>query len=199
MIKRNSILILTLLLSFFLIFGGSQTFAAKKAKKVLYLKNNIHAQARPERGGKTVNRGSYANYVDPGEGHFFFPVNTPVEIKTKGSFRGKMLVITSQKDGKIIYLECNEKNMGMGMKEYIDVIASPQKVSLKGLSKLDSKGIRNGKAYKGMTKKGVRMALGYPAKHKTPSLKSNTWTYWRDRFRMRLVTFNSKGRVIRIQ
>ncbi len=198
MIKRNSILIPALLLSFFLIFGGSQTFAAK-SKKILYLKNNIHAQARPDRGGKTVNRGSYANYVDPGEGHFFFPVNTPVEIKTKGSFRGKMLVITNQKDGKIIYFECNEKNMGMGMKEYIDVIASPQKVSLKGLSKLDSKGIRNGKAYNGMTKKGVRMALGYPAKHMTPSLKNNQWTYWRDRFRMRVVKFNSKGRVIKIQ
>ena len=89
--------------------------------------------------------------------------------------------------------------MGIRMAEYIDIISSPKKVSLKGLSKLDRKGISNGKVYKGMSKKGVQMAFGYPASHRTPSLKDNTWTYWKDRHRTTVIVFDSKGKVVSIR
>jgi len=48
-------------------------------------------------------------------------------------------------------------------------------------------------------KKGVRIALGYPAKHKTPSLDENTWTYWIDRFRMTAVVFGKNKRAVQIR
>lgn len=50
-----------------------------------------------------------------------------------------------------------------------------------------------------LSKKGVKMALGYPAKHRTPSLDDNTWTYWRDRYRTTVIIFNSKGKVKEIR
>ena len=52
-------------LSFILIFSGSSVFAEGEAR---YLKNNIHYQERPDRGGKLVRNASYANYTDPGQG-----------------------------------------------------------------------------------------------------------------------------------
>lgn len=187
--------LLLFLISFFMIFGSSRTFAAKKSSQVLYLQNNIHAQAKADRGGKTISRASYANYIDSGEGHYIVPVNTRVTLKVKGGFRGKSIIITRVKDKKVIHMEFNKTNMDMDIKQYMKIIAKPRKVSFKGLSKIDRKGIRNGKAYKGMSKQGVRIALGYPAKHMTPSLKSNEWTYWRNRFMTRVVVFSSKGRV----
>jgi outer membrane protein assembly factor BamE (lipoprotein component of BamABCDE complex) len=49
-----------------------------------------------------------------------------------------------------------------------------------------------------MSKDGVRIALGYPAIHRTPSLDSDTWTYWHHRHRRALIQFDEDGKVIRI-
>lgn len=167
------------------------------ALKTVYLKSNVHAQARPDRSGKDVYRASYANYIDPGQGHVVIPVNTPVTLATAGSFRGKEILITT-KDGKEIHFEFNTRNMRMDPEDYFSLITSPTPVSLNGLSGVDQKGIRDGMAYKGMSKDGVRMALGYPAVHRTPSLNDDTWTYWRNRFVMRTVQFKG-GKVVQIK
>jgi hypothetical protein len=50
-----------------------------------------------------------------------------------------------------------------------------------------------------MTKKGVMMALGYAARHKTPSLEDGVYVYWQSRFKTMAVEFDSKGKVIRIR
>lgn len=185
-----------MLLSFILIFTLSPVLADAETR---YLKNNIHYQERPGRGGKIECKASYANWTDPGEGHKILPVNTGVEINVSRGWRGRKLTITKLADGKLIHFEYNERNMGIPMAEYINIISSPKKVSLKGLSNLDRKGISNGKAYKGMSKKGIQMAFGYPASHRTPSLKDNTWTFWKDRYRTTVIVFNSAGKVVEIR
>jgi hypothetical protein len=165
-----------------------------------YLKNNIHYQGRMDRGGQMVYRASYANYTDPGAGHEILPVNTEVEINVSSRrFRRRGLVIIDVERGRTINLEYNERNMRLSMVEYIDLISSTQKSSLANLSAKDSKGVKEGRAYIGMTKNGIRMALGYPAKHRTPSLESYEWVYWIDRFRTRLIRFNNKGIVTEIR
>jgi len=157
---------------------------------VRYLKNNIHAQIGPK-----DTKASYANWTDPGGGHLVIPVNTPITIdKYK---RG--LIFTTQDDGRKIYFEYQSKNMGMSENEYLELITSPAPVPIDGFSPIDRKGIQDGKAYEGMTKEGVRIALGYPAKHRTPSLQGNTWTYWRSRFSVMVVEFDDSGKVISIQ
>jgi hypothetical protein len=161
----------------------------------VYLQNNIHGYTKAARGGKTEYIASYANYVQPDTGHFFVPLNTAVSV---GKYRGGF-TLTRLDNGQLIYFQYRSGNMaGMSVEEYLNLITGPQKAYLKGLSATDRKGIKEGRALKGMTKKGVRMAWGYPARHKTPSLDDDVWTYWRNRWTMKYVTF-SNGKVTEIR
>lgn len=178
---------------------GNKKPGVSNADNVVYLKNNIHVQKKHSRSGEAVYRASYANYTAPGEGHMIIPVNTPVTIKTSRGFRGKEILITTRQDGKLIHFEFSTRNMGITPEEYFEHITSPQKVSMAGLSKTDRKGVAKGKAYTGMSKKGIRMALGYPALHRTPSMDAKTWVYWKNRYKTMAVEFNSKGKVSKIR
>lgn len=154
---------------------------------IVYLKNNVHFQIH-----KGDNKASYANWTNPGKGHSILSVNTPVTIKKKR----KAFIIKNTLNNEKIYFEFHETNMSMKLEQYLNLITSSAKVSLAGFSENDMKGIQDGKAYPGMTKNGVRVALGYPAAHKTPSLDSNTWVYWTNRFRSVDVVFNDLGEVV---
>ena len=160
------------------------------SKNPLFLQNNIHAQV-----GSRDTKASYANWTDPGGGHIIIPVNTPVEFG--GYHRG--LTIKNLSDGKFIYFEYNSKNMGMSAEQYIRLITSSKKLNLNELSEIDQKGISAGQALAGMSKKGVRIALGYPAAHRTPSLENNSWVYWRNRFRTKVIEFDTEGKVKKIR
>ena len=171
--------------------GGSTPYEGYTS---VYLQTNIHGYTRVNRGN-TEYLASYANYVQPDTGHFYVPVNTVVSI---GKWRGGF-TMTRQDNGQLIYFEYRSGNMGgMSVEEYLNLITGPQPASLKGLSGTDLKGIKEGRALNGMTKKGVQIAWGYPAKHRTPSLDDDVWTYWRNRWVMKTVTF-SNGKVAGVQ
>ena len=175
--------------------GGSPDRPVPSAvTSTVYLKNNIHAHEKPGRSG-VVYWASYANYIGREAGHFIVPVNTEVVI---GQWR-RGFTITDPSSGRVIYFEFNSRHMRMGVDEYLQLITSPTKVSLSGLSKKDLKGIRDGMAYKYMSKRGVQMALGYPAVHQTPSLRDLSWTYWKNRRVMIVVDFFGDGAVRRIR
>jgi hypothetical protein len=153
------------------------------------LQNNIHAQ----RGARDI-KASYAGWIDPGAGHFVIPVNTPIQT---GRWRGGFYFVTLDTSRRVFF-ELNQRNALATPREYIALITSQSQVSLDGLSDIDRKGIRDGKVYFGMSKDGVRIALGYPAAHRTPSLDADTWTYWRNRHRWMQIHFDGNGKVIRI-
>ena len=194
MISKRSALGLSAILILFMIIqacsGMSQTSLETYEGKRLFLQNNIHAQQ-----GSRDSKASYANWTNPGNGHFILPVNSAVEF---GRYR-RGLTIKNLTDGRQIYFEYSQKNMGMDADQYVELIASSRKVNLHNLSGIDQRGIREGKAYPGMTKNGVRIALGYPASHKTPSLQSGTWIYWQNRFKSMAVEFGKNGKVIAIR
>ena len=164
--------------------------ASYEAYSNVYLQNNIHGYTR----GNDYHA-SYANYVQPDAGHFFIPVNTAVSV---GKWRGGF-TLTRKDTGQRVYFEYRSGNMGgMSVEAYLNIITGPRKVALNSLSATDRKGIEQGRVLKGMTKKGVRIAWGYPARHKTPSLEDNVWTYWRNRWVMKTVTF-SNGKVVEVR
>lgn len=164
---------------------------ARHAEPVVprYLTSNIHCQQHEQE-----LKASYANWTDPGIGHLIIPVNTPVIVEPVR----RDLEIVTQDTKKTIYFEFDEGRMNMTNEQYIRLITAPQPVNLDRLSSIDRKGIREGKAYQGMTKEGVRIALGYPAVHGTPSLDNNTWRYWTNRWKSMLVEFDSSGKVVKI-
>ncbi len=186
MIKKFTGIVIFLMTFCFLIYPAQSksNYPFGLEQEVVYLKNNIHYQSHAD-----DNKASYANWTNPGEGHLIIPVNTPVKI----SKWGKGFKITNTGDGTDILFEFDKSRMNMTIDDYLQLITYTSPISLNALSEVDKKGIQDGKAYTGMTKDGVRMALGYPATHKTPSLNGNTWIYWTNRFGTIVVTFNEQG------
>ncbi len=189
-IRRMSVLFL--LVSFLV---GGFVVNVYADSKIMYNKYNIHAQADK----KGLLKSSYANYTDPGDGHVIVPPNTKLTIKPWKRFFKNYGFYYELPDGRRGVFEVHEKRLGISVDDYEELIMSPKPVSLKGFSAIDLKGIKKGKAYKGMTKKGVMTALGYPASHETPSLEDNQWKFWRNRFRTVVVEFNSKGKVVNVR
>lgn len=50
----------------------------------------------------------------------------------------------------------------------------------------------------GMSKQAVIMSLGYPPEHRTPTLNSNSWLYWKSRFGKTRITFKN-DKVVKIE
>jgi hypothetical protein len=155
----------------------------------VYLANNIHAQFDVEHLSA-----SYANWTDI-ERHRLIPVNSQVTVH---QWQGG-LAIRQMDDGKLpIIMEYDAGHMMMLKEEYVDLITSEEPLDLQALSELDREGVKEGKAKPGMSKQGVRIALGYPARHETPSLEDREWTYWRNRWMRYKVVFDENGKVTEI-
>ena len=163
------------------------TSAVVKADEGLYTRYNLHYVA--ERG--TV-RGSFANWTD-WPGHGFVPYNSKVRAE---GWSNRIRFTTDT--GLTIMFEINPGQMGMSSSDYLALITSPTPVTYDDLSDVDRQGIQAGKALVGMSREGVKIALGYPAKHRTPSLDDNHWTYWRGRHDTYTVEFDADGKVTRI-
>lgn len=152
----------------------------------LYSRYNLHYYSR-----KDVNVASYANYTNC-PNHALLPYNTKFKV---GSW-GKGFKLTVAGTGMVILFEYRSTNMGgMSAQDYVNLIMSPTPVSYSGLTPEDLEGIKAGKAMMGMTKEGVKIALGYPAKNKTPSTDLNTWVYWKGRMNTLTVNFGENGKV----
>lgn len=159
--------------------------------EVRYTKYNIHSQTKD---GKT-HKASYANYTDPGAGHVIIPAGSEITVTKK---KRKAFYFTFDGNKKVVF-EYHQPRMGMSVVEYVDKVTSAEPTSLKELSKLDRKGVTEGKALVGMTRKGVMAALGYPATHRTSSPDSDSWVYWTNRYKTTVVDFGSNGKVVKVR
>lgn len=161
------------------------------AAETRYLKYNVHTQV----DRANVLKGSYANYTNPGDGHVIIPAGTKINI-TRKARRG--FFFTHEVSAQDAFIEFHQRNMGMSMDAYIDLITSSSPVDYSHLSAADRKGIKEGRAAVGMSKEGVMAALGYPAAHRTPNLEASRYVYWQNRFRTLAVDFDNNGKVTSI-
>jgi len=65
-----------------------------------------------------------------------------------------------------------------------------------GMNESDIDAIKRGRVVNGMSKKAVLVAYGYPPEHRTSSLESNTWIYWRNQFGTFRVCFDENDKTI---
>lgn len=155
-----------------------------------YLKSNVHAY----QNSRDI-KASYAVWTNPGEGHLLIPVNTKVKMK---KWRRGFVLLTQ--DNKSVYYNVDRRRAKMTGEEYFsNILTSSQKTNLSKFSKLDRKGIAEGKVTNGMTRKGVRIAFGYPSPHATPDIKGTRWIFWKNRFGKTALTFDANNKVINIK
>ncbi len=194
LLLHNFLWCLVALLSLALLFtAGCRSSKAPLSSiaqdSVKYTKFNIHAQ----KSSRDI-KASYAGYVDPGTGHIIIPAGSKVTFPDKRALRNGFYINVVDTN-QLVFFEYHRGRMEMSPQEYVNLITSNKPVSLDHFSEIDRKGIKAGKVYTGMSKEGVLTAFGYPAVHGTPSLESDRWTYWRNRFVTKVVEFDSNGHV----
>lgn len=148
---------------------------------------NIHADAGKGR--------MYAlNYQLP----MLIPVCSEVTLKDVGEKE-----IELEYKGRTYSYEWDKHTRGAGVslaqnfKEYFGAQCDQQKID--SLSKVDKEGIRSGQPKIGMSKTGIQFAMGKPPVHATPSLESNTWMYWLNRWKRQAIEFDENGKVKEIR
>lgn len=156
------------------------------SENIKYTKYNIHIYTQRPR------KAHYASYFETGN---FIPAGSKVYFPGKGHPWRKGFWFTVLDTGQDVFFEFYRDRMGMTELEYYNLITSDTPISINKFSEIDRKGVEDGKVYIGMSKEGVLISLGYPAKHKTPSLESNTWIYWRNRATTLAVEFDEMGKV----
>ena len=154
-----------------------------------------------EAEGKTYYTAVNIWYEDPSEipstnyhkGQLL-PINTHVKIDAARSSG-----ITFTDDNNIKYaIQIVRKHTPIPAEEIFKRYFAEAKINLGKFNGNERKSIETGTIAVGMSKDAVIAAYGYPPAHMTPSLESNQWKYWKNRFVNFLVFFNQDGKVIRI-
>ncbi len=122
------------------------------------------------------------------------PVNTPVTLL---KITTKTIEVQPENSIKPLIIKNAKKHTGDDVIQAFDKLFGKKKVNLRRFNSLERRHIKNGTVAKGMRKKAVIVAIGYPPITETPSLDSNTWVYWSGRFNKFRIHFK-KGKVSRI-
>ena len=105
------------------------------------------------------------------------PVNTPVSLLS----RDEDTIELRLPDGSQLCIENIEDYSGESIEGIFRRTLGPQPADLSVFTQEERGAILAGEAEVGMTRAAVLRALGYPPKHKTPSLQGNRWRYWKGR------------------
>ena len=114
------------------------------------------------------------------------PVNTQVQLQ---GITGDDISLEILPAHTKLRIENVEKHTGDNTVQAFDKLFNKNKVDLSRYSKLEQENILAGRVAKGMQKKAVLAAIGYPPITETPSIQSNEWTYWSSRFNRFIVHF----------
>jgi hypothetical protein len=113
------------------------------------------------------------------------PVNTPVRLLSRDDDTIELRL----PDGAQLCIENIEDYSGESIEGIFRRTLGPQPVDLSVFTQEERGAIFAGEVEVGMTRAAVLIALGYPPKHKTPSLQGNRWRYWKGRTDTFLVIF----------
>ncbi len=75
------------------------------------------------------------------------------------------------------------------------VSAEDPRPKLDKLSASDQALVKKNTVERGMSRDAVLLSIGPPPSHKTPSLESSTWNYWKSKFATFKVVFDDSGKV----
>ena len=123
------------------------------------------------------------------------PVNTEVEF-VKAS--RKRITVRIPSYDVTVHFENEEGYSGEKIDGIFKRTFGKAPVNISGFTEAEQSSIKKGTVAVGMSKDAVVKAMGYPPKHKTPTLNMDQWRYWKNRFDTMLVFFDD-GKVTSIQ
>ena len=119
------------------------------------------------------------------------PVNTQVKLL---NITSKTIELDIENSKQTLLIKNVLKHTGDDVFQAFDKLFSIKKQSLRSFNALERKNIARGAVAKGMRKKAVTVAIGYPPITQTMNLDADTWVYWSGRFNKFNVNF-SRGKV----
>lgn len=119
------------------------------------------------------------------------PINTPVSLVSMDS---SDIVVKLRDSGQNLNIENVQKHTNEDIQQAFKKILDKRKVDLNQFSKEEQQNILAGQVTKGMRRKAVLAAIGYPPANSTPTLETSEWMYWNNRFDRFIVRF--KGDVV---
>ena len=122
---------------------------------------------------------------------------TKVKIKWDNNLKKDMISFTTVHDNRNynIYFTKNW-HPGKTDEDYKNLMLTPRTFEglTEGMSGDEIKAIQNAIIVNGMSKRAVLVSYGYPPEHRTISLYSNVWVYWRNKFDTFTVCFDKDER-----
>ncbi len=172
----------SLAIAFFALGCGSTSFSDPSGNRLTVGSTaitlvNLHAKKRVL---SSVNR----------QGTELIPLCTEIQITGLGRKRMDFRIAGSPQPYQFRYHKAAAEPFPQNLARYFGTRCPSDRVA--GMSAVDQYGIEKGRPYIGMTKQGVILAIGYPPKHRTPSLAGNKWRYWGTR-RGWMVNFDGDG------
>lgn len=118
---------------------------------------------------------------------FLIPINTPVTLVAIDSKKIEL----KNRSGQPLVIENVPKHTNDDIQAAFKKVLGKRKVDLEQFSPAEQKKILEGRVEKGMSRKAVLAALGYPPANSTPDLKGDEWTYWSNRYDRFIVRFKN--------
>ena len=116
------------------------------------------------------------------------PVNTEVKFVKADHLN----IVVTLPTGQNLKIENIQKYSGEGIDGIFTRTFATKPVDLSKYTEDEKTAVMSGEVKIGMSKSAVILALGYPPKHKTPSLQLNQWQYWWNRFNTFVVHFENE-------
>ncbi len=129
------------------------------------------------------------------QGDELIRVCTQVQITELGSKRMSFKITGSPQPYSFRYHKAASEPFAKNLARYFGSRCPKEQIA--SMSPLDQYGIEQGRPYIGMTRQGIILAMGYPPKHRTPSLAANSWRYWGRK--ATFVKFDAQGLVQYVQ
>lgn len=114
------------------------------------------------------------------------PVNTKVKLLNVSN---QTIEVELNNLSKPLIIKNVEKHTGDDVFKAFDKLFMHSKVNLRRFNSLERRQIKSGSVVKGMRKKAVIVAIGYPPITETMNLDADSWVYWSSRFNKFRVNF----------
>lgn len=130
-----------------------------------------------------------ANFLQAG----LIPAGSEIEVLSLNDKHFEFALVSSGK----VYDYANHQQANEDFKAHLARVFGPSWDSsvLVNLGAKDREGVETGTVCVGMSREAVILALGYPPRLENPSLKADSWKYWRSRFDTMVVSFGDDDMV----